>query len=260
MFSVQPSITVSMSEPSWLQLAPCKPLVEPAPCKTLMVDWLNPTAGSESVQMSAPCSQASPRKTKVAVAAVAASAAAAAAQAASCLLMETPKKRKVRPSAASAQKMCKGQISEASGAGEARQMAEEHVAEVNLAEKHMVEEQKEQQKSSVQPSMPPRSTRTYAARGTQGTFAGRRPPKNHELLKAFLKDKADYLTKKEQEREMKKATKPKRRYTPEQQQYQAWQRTFDRSQSSSSRARFATAAAAWQVEKARQVAAAASLF
>ena len=132
-----------------------------------------------------------------------------------------------------------------------------HIAEVNIAEEHMAEEQK----ASVQPSEPPTSTRPYAVRGTQGTFAGRRPPKNPILLAAFLKDKAAYLAKKEQEREMKKQTKPKkRRYTPEQQQYQAWMRTFERSQSLCSRKRFAETAAAWQVEKARQMDAKACLF
>ena len=127
---------------------------------------------------------------------------------------------------------------------------------MSIAQEHMADEQK----ASVQPSEPPKSTRPYAARGTKGAFAGRRPPKHPVLLAAFLTDKADYLAKKEEEREMKKATKPKRRYTPEQQQYQAWQRTFDRPQSSGSRLAFVEAAAAWQLEKARQVAANASLF
>jgi hypothetical protein len=148
------------------------------------------------------------------------------------------------PSVASPQKTSKAKSREASGVGRAKHMAEEPTAEEHIAQ---------EQKASVQRPKPPMSTREYAARGSKGTFGGRRPPKNPALLEGFLKARAVYLAQKEADKAQQK--KPKRRYTPEQEKYQAWQRTFDRSSASSSRVQFIEAAAAWQVEKAKQVAA-----
>ena len=237
--SVQCPAVEKMSDPSWLQ---------PTPCKELEPNWLTPTAGQDLGQAKVSCSQATPRKTQVAVAASAASAAATAAQAAAVLLQDTPQKRNKPPSVASAQKTSMAESREASGAGKAKHMAEEPTAEEHIAQ---------EQKASVQRPKPPTSTRAYAARGSKGTFGGRRPPKNPALLEGFQKARAEYLAQKEADQTQQK--KPKRRYTPEQEKYQAWQRTFDRSSASSSRARFIEAAAAWQVEQARQVAEKASL-
>lgn len=102
--------------------------------------------------------------------------------------------------------------------------------------------------------------RQYAARGSQGTFGGKRPPKNPVLLKEFLKKKAAYEAQKESLRMQKDSQKVARRPTPTQESYQAWQRAFDWSSSSSSRSRFIEAAAQWQAQKAQQVAEKASLF
>jgi hypothetical protein len=159
-------------------------------------------------------------------------------------LQDTPQKRKKPPSVASPQKTSKAKSREASGVGRAKHMAEEPTAEEHIAQ---------EQKASVQRPKPPMSTREYAARGSKGTFGGRRPPKNPALLEGFLKARAEYLAQKEADKTQQK--KPKRRYTPEQEKYQAWQRTFDRSSASSSRVQFIEAAAAWQVEKAKLVAA-----
>jgi len=102
-----------------------------------------------------------------------------------------------------------------------------------------------------------KQTRKYMLRGTAGTFKGKRPPKNAMLLQEFLKKKAAYEAQKEKLREKKAVDKAKsklRRRTPTQEDYQAWQRVYDRSQSSCSRARFIEAAAAWQTMRANQVA------
>ena len=75
-----------------------------------------------------------------------------------------------------------------------------------------------------------------------------------------LKDKAEILANQEARQLQNKQQKPKRCYTPDQDEYRAWQRTFARSTSSSSRVGFTEAAAAWQVQRARRVADQASLF
>ena len=104
-------------------------------------------------------------------------------------------------------------------------------------------------------------TRKYATRGTKGTFGGRRPPKHPALLAIFEKQKAEYLAEKEKQRLMRMHTVPQKRCrTPSQLEYQAWQRTFNRSTSSSSRVAFVEAAAAWQVERAKQISQDVSLF
>ena len=75
-------------------------------------------------------------------------------------------------------------------------------------------------------------TRQYAPRGTAGTFKGKRPPKHPVLLKDFLKKKAAYEAEKENLREKKAVGKAKskmRRRTPTQEDYQAWQSTYNRS-------------------------------
>ena len=103
--------------------------------------------------------------------------------------------------------------------------------------------------------------RKYATRGTKGTFGGRRPPKHPALLAIFEKQKAEYLAEKEKQRLMRMHTVPQKRCrTPSQLEYQAWQRTFNRSTSSSSRVAFVEAAAAWQVERAKQISQDVSLF
>ena len=219
-------------------------------------DWLTPSAGQSPTKAS--CSKASPRKTRAAIAAsataAAAAAAAAAAQAASDLLTQsgsvTPRKIRKPPSAASTQKTSKAKSSAASGEGEDQHNAKEHIASVPCSEGEDQHDAKNSKKN-------------YAPRGSKGTFAGRRPPKNPALLAQFLEDKKEYMDKKERERLQKQAgkqKKQKRRYSAEQENYRAFQRTFDRSTSSSSRVSFIEAAAAWQVEKARRVAEQASSF
>ena len=102
-----------------------------------------------------------------------------------------------------------------------------------------------------------KKTRQNAPRGTAGTFEGKRPPKNPVLLKEFIKKKAAYEAEKENLREKKAVGKAKskmRRRTPTQEDYQAWQSTYNRSQSSCSRARLIEAAAEWQKKRANQVA------
>jgi hypothetical protein len=123
--SVQCPAVEKMSHPSWLQ---------PTPCKELDTIWLTPTAGQDLGQAKVSCSQASPRKTQVAVAASAAVAAAAAAQAAAVLLQDTPQKRKKPPSVASPQKTSKAKSREASGVGKAKHKAEEPTAEEHIAQ------------------------------------------------------------------------------------------------------------------------------
>ena len=95
------------------------------------------------------------------------------------------------------------------------------------------------------------ATRSYAARGTKGTFQGKRPPKDPEKLKKFLLAKKIYETEKA---DLRKSKAPKhRRPTPIQEEYRAWQRTFARSTAAASRSRFTEAAAEWQKKKAKQV-------
>ena len=161
----------------------------------------------------------------------------------------TPRKIRKPPSAASTQKTSKAKSSAASGEGEDQHNAEEHIASVPCSEGEDQHDAKNSKKN-------------YAPRGSKGTFAGRRPPKNPALLAQFLQDKKEYMDMKEKERLEKHPVKQKqkRRYTPEQENYRAFQRTFDRSTSSSSRVSFIEAAAAWQVEKNRRVAEQASLF
>ena len=103
-------------------------------------------------------------------------------------------------------------------------------------------------------------TRKYATRGTKGTFGGRRPPKHPALLAIFEKQKAEYLAEKEKQRLMRMHTRKRPYHTPSQLEYQAWHRTFNRSTSSSSRVAFVEAAAAWQVERAKQISQDVSLF
>ena len=241
----------NMSDTAWLQ---------PASSCIFETNWLTPQAGTHLVQTRVPCSKASGQKGKLAVAASAAGAAAAAAQAAADLLIQTPKKRQRPPSVASTQKTSKAESSETSATGKAKHiveecsMEEEHIAKENIAGT---------QKVSNQMSTPTRTTRAYAARGSQGTFAGRRPPKNPILLGHFLKDKAAYLASVDQKKEVKekaKKTPRKRRATPRQEEYRAWMRTFARSHSASSRVQFKEAAAAWMVEKARREEYKTSLF
>jgi hypothetical protein len=95
--------------------------------------------------------------------------------------------------------------------------------------------------------------RNYTKRGTAGTFQGKRPPKDPCKLNMLLIAKAAY-EKENMEREKENETTTKmRRVTPTQEQYRAWQRTFDRSKASSARVAFVTAAAEWQKQKAKQV-------
>jgi hypothetical protein len=102
--------------------------------------------------------------------------------------------------------------------------------------------------------------RNYNKRGTARTFQGKRPPKDPCKLKEFLKAKAAYEKEKmERNKEHETATKM-RRVTPTQEQYRAWQRTFDRAKASSARVAFVTAAAEWQKQKTNQVAQDALLF
>ena len=82
----------------------------------------------------------------------------------------------------------------------------------------------------------------------------------HKPSAYHVKDKSEILASQEARQLQNKQVKPKRRYTPGQEEYQAWQRTFARTSSSSSRAGFTEAAPAWQVERARRVADQASLF
>ena len=87
--------------------------------------------------------------------------------------------------------------------------------------------------------------RNYTKRGTAGTFQGKRPPKDPCKLKEFLKKtKAAYEKElMERKRENETATNMQRA-TPTQEQYRAWQSTFDSSN---------TAAADRQKQKAKQV-------
>ncbi len=102
-------------------------------------------------------------------------------------------------------------------------------------------------------------TRPYRKRGTAGTLQGKRPPKDPEKLQAFMRAKAAFEKEKAELQAQQTSKKKFRRHTPTQQSYWAWQRTFDRSQSASSRVAFVAAAAEWQTEKARQMAEALAL-
>ena len=96
--------------------------------------------------------------------------------------------------------------------------------------------------------------RNYTRRGTAGKFQGKRPPKDPCKLKEFLKAKAAYEKEKMERKKKNETTTKMRRVTPTQEQYRAWQRTFDRSKASSARVAFVTVAATWQKQKAKQVA------
>ena len=201
--SVRRSVVGKMSDPSWLQ---------PAPCSDLKPDWLSPSTGQSRTTPS--CSKASPRKTTAAIAAsaTAAAAAAQAAQAASDLLVMrsgpvTPTKVRKPPSAASTQKTSKVESSAASGEGKDQQNAEEHIASVPCSERDDSGQPSMLAKNARNDAPHGRNTRNYAPRGSKGTFAGRRPPKNPLLLANFLKDKAEYLAKKELERATKQRNK-----------------------------------------------------
>ena len=106
--------------------------------------------------------------------------------------------------------------------------------------------------TSVQRSSSPKVKRQYTKRGTAGTFKGKRPPKDPEKLERFLKAKAAYEKEKMELRKSGKTEKTKRP-TPTQEDYRAWQRTYNRAQSASSRESFIRAAAEWQKKKAEQV-------
>jgi len=174
-----------MSDPSWLQ---------PAPGQELAPDWLLPSAGPQADTSHAQYKAVIARggalrpfgsSSKVAIAASAAAAAAEAARAAANLLSTSPatptKSRKGTPTA-SAKKHAKPSSTDRCAASSKEDSSvlcsENRSDDAEVAPAAVVHTEKHE---AV------KKTRPYAPRGTASTFQGKRPPKDPEFLKKFLK-------------------------------------------------------------------------
>ena len=219
------------------------------------VQWLSPSPGAAPAE--GHTKPRVPRAIRAAeAAALAAEAAAQATMASQALLVavqsqgtSTPKKPRKPKEPTSTQKHSAG-VHNACGSAFSAGVVRKSVADTDhdVTGSAFPAEKVHEEKNSDTPTT---TARTYAARGTKGTFQGKRPPKDPEKLKKFLRAKAIY----EAERaDLRNSKAPKhRRPTPIQEEYRAWQRTFARSTAAASRAQFTEAAAEWQKKKAKQV-------
>ena len=213
------------------------------------VGWPYPPAGPASAV--GPAAARVPRAIRAAeAAAVAAEAAAQATMASQALLAEvqsrtprTPVKRRGQKEPASSTKHAAGNADAECSAFPAQV--------VSKKDSEPAEADAQGEAAQQQMACPATAKRkAYSPRGTAGTYQGKRPPKDPERLAQFMKAKAAYDKEKQ---ELRKTTRgPKhRRPTAVQEEYRAWQRTFNRAAAVSSRARLTQAAAEWQTEKAR---------